>query len=123
MSQEPVITEPTNKKVDYPVINNLFEIFKSDQQLNYVLAGYFLKVFTHLTNFRNNQIMNYLFLHKKEYLYNMIQHFNRKSITDSFLKIMVSYSADIQDQEIKKELLEMILNSYNYKNEEVIIKK
>ena len=56
--------ETQNKKLEYPVIDHLFSILNTNEPLNYVLAGYFYKVFSHLTNVRVGLIMNYLFFHK-----------------------------------------------------------
>lgn len=110
----------TNKTLDYPIINHLFNFLSTEEPINYVLAGYFFKVFSHLSNLRSNQIMSYLLLHKVAYIKLMINHLNRKSISDALLKVFVSYSADIPDQEIKKELLHEVLNSYDSNEEEVL---
>lgn len=107
------------KPADYPVINHLFSMLASDSPLNYVLCGYFHKVFNHLTNFRCTQIMNYFFFQKKNFIEDMLKHLNRKSICDCLVKIIVSYSADIPDQDFKRDLMIQILERFDSKDLEV----
>jgi hypothetical protein len=109
------------KPVVYPVIDHLFSSLNKEGPLNYVLAGYFYKIFNHLTNFRNNQMSHYLFFQRRNFIDDMLKHLNRKSICDCLVKIIVSYSADIQDQDFKKELLCKILANFNSKYAEVRI--
>lgn len=43
-------------KVNYELFNYLFSILQTDEDLNYVLAGYFSKVFIHLINHRQDMV-------------------------------------------------------------------
>jgi hypothetical protein len=104
-----IMSKTANKFIDYKLINKLFSFLETQQELNYVLCGYFLKVFTHLSNYRNNQLMTYLLVHKKQFIQNLLLHLNRKSICDCLLKVFVSYQVDIQDQELKVSMMESIL--------------
>jgi len=104
---------------EYPVINQLFNLFKAEGNLNYVLAGYFYNFFNHLTLFRNDVFMTYLLVHKTHYIFDLIGHLNRKSISDCLIKIMVSNVANIQDSDIKKQILEKVIDSFNQNDEEV----
>jgi hypothetical protein len=110
----------SNISPEYPLINHLFTLLKNDCSLNYVLAGYFYKFFNHVTQFRTNIFMTYLLIHKTSFINDMIKHLNRKSIADCVLKVLVSYVPDIQDAEIKKEILEKVIDSFNNNDEEVI---
>jgi hypothetical protein len=108
-----------DKKITYPIIDHLFSSLDIDSSLNYVLAGYFYKFFNHLSNFRNSQLMTYILFHRRNFVSLMIRHLNRKSISDCLVKVMVSYIPNVQDQDFKKELLLMIIDSFDSKSEEV----
>jgi len=56
-----------------------------------VLAGYFYKVFNHLSNFRQGLLCAYIYEHKPEFSDLLIKHANRKSISDCLLKLLVSF--------------------------------
>ena len=104
---------------EYPVINQIFKLFQAEGKLNYVLAGYFYNFFNHLTLFRNDVFMTYLLQHKTSFIFDMIRHLNRKSISDCLIKIMVSNVPSIQDTDIKKQILDKVIDSFNQNDEEV----
>jgi hypothetical protein len=107
------------KALEYPVINYLFTFLQSKEPLNYVLSGYFTKVLSHLFNYRSGQLMSYLFFHKLSFLDDMVNHLNRKSIGEALIKVLVSYSAEIHDQDIKRDLIEKIIDSFDASDNEV----
>jgi hypothetical protein len=115
LNENNIITSP-----EYPVIDHLFSLFKNECELNYVLAGYFNKFFMHLLQFRYIVIIKYLLIHKFSYVHDMIKHLNRKSISDCLMKIIIGYSKEIQDAEVKKEIIEKIIESFDTNDEEVI---
>ncbi len=121
VTKEADIVENSNTKMspEYPVINHLFSMLNNDSSLNYLLAGYFYKFFNHLTQLRSNIFIPYLLIHKKNFIDDMIKHLNRKSISDCVMKLLTSYVPDIQDGEIKKEILEKVIDSLNRNDEEV----
>ena len=43
-------------KVNYELLNYLFSFLDTNEELNYVLAGYFSKVFIHLMNHRQDMV-------------------------------------------------------------------
>lgn len=104
---------------DYPLINHLFSMLNNESSLNYLLAGYFYKFFSHLIQLKGNIFVPYLLIHKKNFIDNMIKNLNRKSISDCVMKLLVSNVPDFQDGEIKKEILEKVINSLNGNDNEV----
>lgn len=93
------------------MINYLFSILKYSP-LNYVLAGYFQKVVSHLFTFRNDILIKYILLNKFEYIDDLLRHMNRRSISDCLFQIITSYSSEFDDIEIKWDILEKLLDSF-----------
>ena len=56
--------------------------------------------------------MNYLF-ENKDLIFNMINHLNRRSISEALYKILISNNVQIQDTEIKTEIYNKILDKFN----------
>ena len=56
---------------------------------------------------------------RPDMIYNMINHLNRKSICDSIFKVLVSYIPEFCDQEIKKDILNKIIESFKSEDTEV----
>jgi hypothetical protein len=112
------------KSADFPLINHLFTMLETNNQLCYVLAGYFYKVFNHLSNFRQGLLCAYIEEHKPEFSDLLIKHANRKSISDCLLKLLVSFPSYENDKsnsiefnnisEEKKNLVEKILDGIKY---------
>lgn len=63
--------------------------------------------------------MKYLLVHKKNFIDDMIKHLNRKSISDCLLKLLLSYSPEVADTEIKTEIINKILDNIDFNDEEV----
>lgn len=50
---------------------------------------------------------------RPDVIYNMIDHLDRKSISDCLFKVLISYVPEFNDQEVKKEVLLRIFKSFN----------
>ena len=125
-TQNMKITDDETKKpfakISYPIIDHFFSFLQINQGLNYVLCGYFYKLFNHLANFRNSQVMKYLFFYKRNFIDDLIKHINRKSICDCINKIILSHLPDshVQVQQLKLEILSKILTNFDSSDEEVL---
>jgi hypothetical protein len=109
----------STKKIKYQLINYLFSYLDSESPLNFVLCGYFSKIFDHLYNSRKNIFIPYILQDSPSLIDKMLPHLNRKSIADCFTKIFYFYSKEFDTIENKKELLIKILNSlFTCKDEE-----
>lgn len=64
--------------------------------------------------------MRYLLEVRPDVVFNMINHLDRKSISDCLFKILISYVPDFNDHEVKKETLMRIFKSYNSEEPEVL---
>jgi len=56
--------------------------------------------------------MNYLF-ENKELIFFMLNHLNRRSISEALYKILISNNVQIQDTEIKTEIYNKILDIFD----------
>jgi len=57
---------------------------------------------------------------RPDVIYKMIDHLDRKSISDCLFKVLFSYVPEFNDQEVKKEVLLRIFKSFNPEIVEVI---
>jgi hypothetical protein len=62
--------------------------------------------------------MNYLF-ENKDLIFHMINHLNRRSISEALYKILISNNVQIQDTEIKTEIYNKILDKFDGNDLEV----
>ena len=65
--------------------------------------------------------MRYLLETRADVVYNMINHLDRKSISDCLFKVLISYVPEYNDQEVKKEALMRIFKSYKSEEPEVYL--
>jgi hypothetical protein len=65
--------------------------------------------------------MRYLLEIRPDVVYNMINHLDRKSISDCLYKVLISYVPEFNDQEVKKEALMRIFKSFISEQPEVNI--
>lgn len=101
-------------QLDTDLLDYFFSFIQTDNQLNFVLSGYFAKVFSHFLNHRQSLLMKYLFVMRPEILDSFLSHLNRKSILECIYKILISYSDDIPNSnEAKTELLKKVLKNFN----------
>jgi hypothetical protein len=86
---EAVIEPQTINKNKIELLEHLLSFIETDDELNYVLVGYFSKFFNLLINKFPNKILAYLYLEKPETLDFLIQHSSKKSIADLISKILL----------------------------------
>ena len=111
----------TNDKFDTAMLDYFFNFLNTETPLNFVLSGYFAKVFGHFLNQRQGVVMKYILVTKPEILKNFTKHLNRKSIVECMYKILISYSDDIpKSLDIKISFLKMIIDGFNPEDEEIV---
>jgi hypothetical protein len=91
-----------------------------EEELNYILCGYFGKIFVHLLTVRGNLMIKYLFNHRFEVIDNFIYHMNRKAISECISRILISPSDEVRSSiEKKTEIVVKLLDRLsNTKDEE-----
>ena len=108
-------------KLDTEILDYFFDFLNTDSSLNFVLCGYFAKIFGHFLNLRQNTIMKYLLVQRPEVLKNFTKHINRKSIVECIYKILISYSEDIPNSmELKIKFLKSVLEAFDPEDYDVI---
>lgn len=108
-------------KFDTEILDYFFSFLDTDKELNFVLCGYFAKIFGHFLNLRQSIIIKYLFIQKPEVLKSFAKHTNRKSIVECIYKILISYSEDVPDSmNLKIEFLKEVLDKFNSQDDDVI---
>lgn len=108
-------------KLDTDILDYFFTFIENKQSLNYVLSGYFAKIFSHFLNLRQSLLMRYVFVLKPEVLNHLVVHLDRKSILECIYKILISYSEDIPNSNaIKIKLLKMVLDNFNPNDIDVV---
>ena len=88
------------------MLEYLLSFTETDNDLNYVLVGYFSKFFNLLINKFPNKILGYLYVEKPETLDFLLQHVSKKSISDLILKILL-FENFINEKEQPKNTLAM----------------
>jgi len=66
--------------------------------------------------------MRYLMEARPDVIYSMVNHLDRKSISECLFKVLISYVPEFNDHEVKKETLLRIFKSFNIDQPEVIEK-
>ncbi|MFO0515343.1 MAG: hypothetical protein ACK5YA_00665 [bacterium] len=108
-------------KIDSELLDYFFTFLDTTEPLNFVLAGYFAKVFGHFLNNRQSIIMRYILVGRPEIMNLFVRHINRKSITECIYKILISFSDDIPNAlEIKISFLQKIIEAFNPEDDEVV---
>lgn len=64
--------------------------------------------------------MRYLMETRPDVIYNMIDHLDRKSISECLFKVLISYVPEFSDHDVKKEALMRIFKTFNSDIVEVI---
>jgi hypothetical protein len=103
----------------FVVIDHFLKFVETDQPLNYVLSGYFAKIFLNILNLKTNSFLKYIFTTRREFLSNLVRHSHMKSISDIIIMILNTNLAEIEEEDVKKELFSKILDSYSCQNKEV----
>ena len=108
-------------KFDSELLDYFFNFLSSNENLNFVLCGYFAKIFGHLLNHRQSLLMKYLLVSKPSTLKLFTRHINRKSIVECIYKILISYSEDIPNSlDLKINFLKDIIAEFNPDDDEVV---
>lgn len=106
-----------NKENKYEILDYFFAFLKQKTELNYVLAGYFARIFGNLLNLRQNSLLYYIFSHK-EVLDSLCSHLYRKSICECVYKILISKDNNTQFKQ-KADLIIQILKAPDYNNDDL----
>lgn len=102
-------------KLDTELLDYFFAFLDSADCENYVLSGYFAKVFGHFLNLRQSTLMRYLLVQKPQFLKSFTKHINKKSIMECAYKILISYAEDIPNSlNIKIDFLRALLDAFDY---------
>jgi hypothetical protein len=80
---------PSINKNKIELLEHLLSFVETDDELNYVLVGYFAKFFNLLINKFPNRILGYIYVEKPEILEFLLQHASKKSIADLISKILL----------------------------------
>ena len=98
-------------KIIYDNIDYFFQFLSSPSTNdNYVLIGYFTKIFNHLIQSKGQILISYIFKERKEFLYEFINHLNRRGIGEC-IKTILLFNDDIKDfDSFKISFCEIIIN-------------
>lgn len=94
---------PAINKNKIELLEHLLSFVETENELNYVLVGYFAKFFNMLINKSPNRILGYLYVEKPETLDFLIQHASKKSIADLISKILL-FENLLSDRDQKNSL-------------------
>ena len=78
--KSPQKEEPVNKRLE--LLDYLFTFVLTDNELNYVLAGYFSKFLSQLITKYPFKIISYIFLERSDIIERLIYHSSKKSISE-----------------------------------------
>jgi len=95
----------------FPNLDHLFEFLNEGEELNYVLSGYFFKIFNHMLNFKKASLIKYIYKQNIYILDKMIRNVQRKSICDCLCKLLTMHidEASIPNaSKIKNEIIKKI---------------
>jgi len=116
------VKENIQEAPEHKLIDELLRFVETDKPLNYVLSGYFSKIFLNILNLKTNNLITYLFISKKQFLKSLIYHSNMKSISDIILKLLNTNLSEIEGgEDIKTELIYNIMDNYSNCEHEVIL--
>jgi hypothetical protein len=109
---EKIESQSKDVKMKFELIDYFLNFLNDrEQELNYVLAGYFYKIFNHLLTQKSQTFIKYLFTTKLEVLENLVFHTNRKSIAECLVRILLFQTEEVANSaEIKLSIIEKILN-------------
>lgn len=81
------------------------------EDLNYVLSGYFFKIFNHIFNSKRENLITYCFKNNSKILKQLISNIERKSVCDCIHKLLTEQSAEKfidNPKDIKIKIIEEI---------------
>ena len=111
--------------IKYDLLKKLFSFLNTDKELNYVLAGYFLKVMLIIIEKRKCDLLSYLFA-CKEHIDNFIKHCYNKSISEILYKLISSedkFTTGVSSESFaleKQEILDKLIENIGVKNDEMV---
>ena len=106
-------------RIIYDNLDYFFQFLNTESsEDNYVLIGYFTKIFNHLIQSKGQIIISYIFNSHPEYLTGLINHLNRRGIGDCIKNILL-FNEEIKDLEkLKISFCEKIIKELNNSNKE-----
>ena len=110
-------SEPESKENKIEVLDYLFENFFPEDdsiKLNYVLSGYFSSLINNLLSMRPLDFLKYMYLERNEYLNKMVDHFYRKSISDTLSKIIHFENYFQNNEPLDEKTLEDMKDTRSY---------
>jgi hypothetical protein len=111
-------------KYIFPMLNQFFEFLENDRDLNYVLSGYFFKIFNNIYNKRGYHFLKYCFKNNSEILKKLIANIGRKSVCDCLHKLLTDNTLEQiieNSKEIKINILEEIFEKIEIFDSEALI--
>ena len=110
-----------DKTVIYENIDHLFGFLKEPDETkkNYVLVGYFYKIFNSLLNSQNQALkfVQYIYNYPKRKEFDvmslLVQHMNRKSMCDIVYKLLIFTDEDTNMDDKKMILFERVLDEFD----------
>ena len=119
----PLIKNNYNSDNKIELLDYALNFLAKEEELNYVLCGYFSSFMKNLLNINQPVIISYLFNQRKDSLKKMVYHCYRQSISDVLIKIM-QYEGETSELNIndydseRMEILEEAINNIDLKKEE-----
>lgn len=95
----------------FPNLDHLFDFLKQGNDLNYVLSGYFFKIFNHMVNCKKGSLLKYIYNQNIYILDNFIRNVQRRSICDCLCKLLTMHVDEANfpnSSKIKNEIIEKI---------------
>ena len=104
-NEEIIPTKEEDINEEYPedrieILDYFLSFVLTDNELNYVLCGYFASLMTILLNNFYFKIINYLFFKRKDILIKFVYHAYRKSIAETLYKIL-NYEDKLQENNLE----------------------
>ena len=119
----PLIKNNYNSDNKIELLDYALNFLSKEEELNYVLCGYFSSFMKNLLNINQPVIISYLFNQRKDSLKKMVYHCYRQSISDVLIKIM-QYEGETSDLNIidydsaRLEILEEAISKMDLRKEE-----
>ena len=119
----PLIKNNYNSDNKIELLDYALNFLAKEEELNYVLCGYFSSFMKNLLNINQPVIISYLFNQRKDSLKKMVYHCYRQSISDVLIKIM-QYEGETSDLNIidydsaRLEILEEAISKMDLRKEE-----
>ena len=110
----------TNLQPKLSLIDHLFQFIETEKPLNYVLTGYFAKIFINLLNFKTSNLIRYILISKRDFFRSLINHAHMKSISDIIIKLLNINLSNIDCREdFKKDIFLKIIDAFQNIDDEV----